>query len=376
MLDQPQGNQSDDAFGMFLSSDSMSDMGESPAMEPCSRGQQFSISSTLPRTQENSGLTLGQSYMPLTPDEDLPFSMLGSPSFSEQQNFDLRFEHDHSHIHQCQLQPSVEHGGHGLLDLGQKSTNDNHRHHFSSHQPERQQREHRLSQVSTDDKIQLQTRVPVTNDRGRSTPRRSTTPIPNFVPLSPASTARSQINRNSASPCQGVSANFVPKRPATALSSWSPAAQARRGTGHAPSFSSSAANLRDHHLAYTAAPRYLNTYNSPSPKSPPVLSSFDQQRTSNNTIGSEGKFASAAHLPTESWSINPSHTPSLAVQGSSDEAHSTRSPYPHADAGPGNRSTPDGFCPQCACQRRDPAGGGSPRYVTIRVPVDNLLAIE
>jgi hypothetical protein len=119
MLDQHHGNQSDDAFGMFLSSDSMSELGKSPALEPCSQGQQFLIRSTLPSTPDNSRLPLGQSYMPMTPDEDIPFSMLDSPRFPEQPNFELQFEHGHSHIHQCQLQTSDEHG---LLDLGQKST--------------------------------------------------------------------------------------------------------------------------------------------------------------------------------------------------------------------------------------------------------------
>jgi hypothetical protein len=375
MLEQNHSNQSDDAFGMFLSSDSMSELGESPAMGPCSRGQQFSICATLPRTQDNSTLPLGQSYMPLTPDEDIPFSMLDSPNFQEQPNFELHFEHGHSHINQCQLQPSDEHG---LLDLGQKSANESHQQHLSSHQLDRQQSEHHLSQVSTDDtlqQVQLQTRVLATNDRGRSTPRRSTSPINNLVLPSPASTARSQINRNSASPCQGLSANFVPKRPASALSSWSPSAQGRRSAGHTPSFSSGAANLRDHHVAYTTSPRYLNTYNAPSANPPPAMPSFDQQRPANNAGESEGRYASAAHLSTQAWSINTSCSPAHAAQGTSEEARSTQPSYFHTGSGAGDRSLPPGFCPQCACQRRDPAGGGSPRYVTIRVPVDSLLAI-
>lgn len=371
MLHQPPGNQSEDAFGMFLSSDSMSDLEESPATDHCSRGQQFPIPSALPRTHDTS-LTIGESYMSATPDEEIPFPILGSPDFSEQQNFDFRFEHGHSHIHQSQLQPQSEHA---MLDPGQKSTNDNHQHHLSRHQPERQQRQHHLPQVSTDDTLRLQTRAPAHN-RGRSTQRTSTTPIHNFVPLSPASTARPQISRPSSSPSQGSAANFPPRRPVAALSTLAPAAQARRGATHAASFSSGAANLRDHPLAYMATPRNLSTYNLPSPKSPPIMPSFEQQRSSNNTLESEGRFAPADPLTAEPWLIENSRTPAQAAQGTSDGARTTRSTYHHAGPGPSSRSTPHGFCPQCACQRRDLAGGGPPRYVTVRVPVDSWLGVE
>jgi hypothetical protein len=234
----------------------------------------------------------------------------------------------------------------------------------------------RQPRVSTDDILQLQTRVLASNDRGRSTPRRSTSPVHNLILPSPASTARSQINRSSASPCQGISANFVPKRPATALSSRSPSLQARHEAGHATSFSCGAANLRDQHLAYTTSPRYLNAYHEPSPKLPPAMLHFDQQRFANNSGESEGRYASPANLPTEIWSMNTSGDSTFAAQGTREEASLTQPSYSHTGSSSGGRSPPHGFCSQCACQRRDPAGGGSPRYVTIRVPVDHLLAID
>ncbi|ERF73280.1 hypothetical protein EPUS_03112 [Endocarpon pusillum Z07020] len=94
MLDQPLGNQIDDAFNMFLSSDSVSDLAESTVAEHCSHEYQLLVSCGPQRIQDSISLKL---HAGNARRRFFDFTFV-SPASTEHQGSDLRFDHGHPQI--------------------------------------------------------------------------------------------------------------------------------------------------------------------------------------------------------------------------------------------------------------------------------------
>ena len=372
MLDQPLSNQIDDAFNMFLSSDSVSDLAESPAAEHCSHEQQFPVSSGPQRIQDSISLTMPESYMPATPDEDVSIPTFVSPISTEHQGSDLRFDHGRPQIAECQVQPP---GEHVLLGPQQKTIDDNQHHrHQSRQQLGRPLEHHPLSQVSTNFHLRPQTRN--STIRGdRDTAGNFDVLMDNLTSQRLSSPTRPQNNRTSSTPGQGLPARSALRGPSSNAASISLAPQGRRSATRSPSSSSVAADLRDHSLAHMATPRSLNTYNLPSPASPLSVASFEQQPFPNDRLDNEGKYPPADGVTSGPRLIHSSCNPVHAAPSTNNHEARLTSRYTGASPADG-RSTLDGHCPHCACQKGNVRGSGLRGYVTIRVPVDAMLAAE
>jgi hypothetical protein len=155
-LDQP-NNQIDHAFGAFLSSESTSNLKNTPAMAHLGRGEPLSVPD-VPNAHRNKS-NLCEGYEIASMDDEIPYLMLDPPSFNtDRHGFDLHFALDQSQIQQYHQQSQGNQGGHAVIeDVGQPSLAEDYQqnHLFERYRREQERGQHHAQQLGVTDTVEI-----------------------------------------------------------------------------------------------------------------------------------------------------------------------------------------------------------------------------